>query len=76
MIYATTASSNSDTTRNDLTYINTLVDNATNQGLKHIIVDIKVIDDTMVSDLTLNYGYQITKFNDFNGTFLSYKIEW
>lgn len=76
MIDATTASSNSDTTRNDLTYINTLVGNATDQGLKYIIVDNKIIDDTMMSDLKLNYGYIVTKFNDFNGTFMSYKIEW
>jgi isocitrate dehydrogenase len=76
MIDATTASSNTDTTRNDLTHINTLVGNATDQGLKYIIVDIKIIDDTMMSDLKLNYGYKVTKFNDFNGTYLSYKIEW
>jgi hypothetical protein len=76
MIDATTASSNTDTTRNDLTYINTLVNNATDQGLKYVIVDVKNIDDTMASDLRLNYGYNVTKRYVDMGTYAQYMIDW
>jgi len=76
MIDATTASSNSDTTRNDLTYINTLVGNATDQGLKYIIVDNKIIDDTMMSDLKLNYGYNVTKQYFDMALYPVYTITW
>jgi hypothetical protein len=76
MITATTAKTNSDLTRQNLTYINSLVSNAINNGEQFIIVDAKYMDDNMLKDLKENYNYQVTKRYVDMGTYPQYMIDW
>jgi hypothetical protein len=75
MQYSYTANSNSDSTRDNLTYIDGLITEASTKGLYFIFVDARYMDD-YVKTLIESYGYIVTKnTNDF-GTFVTYKIEW
>jgi hypothetical protein len=76
MITATTAKDNTFSTRDELTHINSLVSGATENGQYSVFVDSKIFDDSMAYALSSTYGYNVTKFNNFNGTFMSYKIAW
>jgi hypothetical protein len=76
MITASTAKANSNTTREDLTYINSLITGATEDGIYTVFVDGRIFDDNMLNIMIDTYGYRVTKsFNDM-GTFPTYKIEW
>jgi hypothetical protein len=76
MITATTAKANTHTTRDSLTYINSLVSGATENGEYCVFVDGKIFDDAMAHALSSTYGYSITKSYNDMGTFPTYKISW
>jgi hypothetical protein len=76
MITATTAKDNTHTIREELTYINSLVSGATENGEYCIFVDTKIFDDAMAYVISEEYGYNVTKSYDNMGTFSKYKISW
>lgn len=71
-----TAKNNSDTVTGSLSYINTLVNDATSEGKYMIVVDGQYLNESMIEDLSENYGYSISQRNDFMGTNGSYTIRW
>jgi hypothetical protein len=76
MITAQNANSAAITAINDLTFIDSSVTAASNQGLYQIFVDGNKMDDDMMSDLIENYGYKVDKrFYDM-GTYPTYVISW
>jgi hypothetical protein len=76
MITATTAKASSDLVRQNLTYINSIISDAMNQGLTYMVVDAKNMDDNMLKDLTENYDFKVSKrFTDM-GTYPQYIIDW
>ena len=72
---ATVALAQTNDVRNNLTYINTLISNATNAGLYFIIVDGNLMDDDMADDLK-GYGYRVSKEFFDMGTYPRYKVEF
>lgn len=76
MRLSNTAKNNSDNVTGSLSYINTLVSNATSEGKYMIVVDGQYLNDSMIEDLSENYGYSISHRNDFMGTNESYTIRW
>jgi hypothetical protein len=76
MITATTAKASSDLTRQNLSYIQTLVTNAIGNGQQYIIVDGKNMDDDMANDLADNYDYAVTKKVNDMGMYPQYIIDW
>ena len=70
------AKNNSDNVTGSLSYINTLVNDATSEGKYMIVVDAQYLNDAMIEDLSENYGYSISHRNDFMGTNESYTIRW
>ena len=76
MRLSNTAKNNSDNVTGSLSYINTLVNDATSEGKYMIVVDGKYLNDSMIEDLSENYGYSVTQRNDFMGTNGSYTIRW
>lgn len=76
MITATTAKANTHTTRDSLTYINSLVSGATENGEYYVFVDGKIFDDAMAYTISSTYGYNITKSYNDMGTFPIYMISW
>jgi hypothetical protein len=76
MITSTQARDASDLTRQNLSYISTLINDASNSGKEYIIVDGKYMDNNMVKDLRENYNYKVVqRFFDM-GTYPEYKIDW
>ena len=76
MITATVAKSNTDLTRQNLTYINTVISAAMNQGLYNVIVEGKNMDNNMLKDLRENYDFNVgTRYTDM-GTYPQYIIDW
>jgi hypothetical protein len=71
-----TAKNNSDTVTGSLSYINTLVNSAISEGKFMIVVDGQYLNQSMIEDLSENYGYSVTQRNDFMGTNGSYTIRW
>jgi hypothetical protein len=71
-----TAKNNSDSVTGSLSYINTLVNDATSEGKYMIVVDGQYLNQSMIEDLSENYGYSVTQRNDFMGTNGSYTIRW
>ena len=77
MITATDAKASSDLTRQNLSYINTLISDAVSQGLNYIIVEGKNMDDNMLKDIVENYDYKAFKrYPEDMGSYYSYMIDW
>ena len=76
MRLSNTAKNNSDNVTGSLSYINTLVNDATSEGKYMIVVDGQYLNESMIEDLSENYGYSISHRNDFMGTNESYTIRW
>jgi hypothetical protein len=77
MITATAAKASSDLTRQNLSYINTLISDAVSQGLNYIIVEGKNMDDNMLKDIVENYDYKAFKrYPEDMGSYYSYMIDW
>lgn len=76
MRLAVTAKDNSDIVTGSLSYINTLVTDATEEGKSSISVNSRYLNSGMISNLKLTYGYRITERNDFMGTNYEYIITW
>lgn len=75
MQLAITAKTTADNVRSSLSYINTLVTNAANNGYKYIVVDGTYMDDTMADYLT-SIGYNVTLSYFDMGTFPRYLISF
>jgi hypothetical protein len=76
MRLSNTTKNNSDSVTGSLSYINTLVNDATSEGKYMIVVDGQYLNDSMIEDLSENYGYSVSQRNDFMGTNGSYTIRW
>jgi hypothetical protein len=71
-----TSKINSDTVTGSLSYINTLVTEAASKGKFSITVDPRYLNNSMVDDLILTYGYEVAQKNDIMGTNNNYVISW
>jgi len=69
------ANTNSDSTRQNLSYINDLVIDATSIGMYYIMVDSRYMGENEKTSL-LSYGYSVTESTNDFGTFITYKIQW
>lgn len=67
--------SGTTTSRSTLTYIEQLITGATQEGLFHVYVSAKYIDDGMVTTLRSN-GFSVDKINNFLGDNYDYLINW
>ena len=76
MRLSNTAKNNSDNVTGSLSYINTLVNDATSEGKYMVVVDAQYLNDSMIQDLSENYGYSISHRNNFMGTNGDYTIRW
>jgi hypothetical protein len=76
MRLALTALTDTNTTRTDLTYINSLITDAISKGEYHIYINEKYIDSTMISSLRTTYGYNIITRTSDMGTNVDYIIKW
>jgi hypothetical protein len=76
MISANNAFTSTNTTINSLTYIDTLVADASSKGLYFIEVDGTKFNDDMSNDLYDNYGYNVTKRYFDMGLYPVYTISW
>ena len=74
MQLALTAKNNTDNVRSSLSYINTLITNAANDGEFFTIIDGIFMDDYMMETLITDYGYEITKEYFDIGSYPRYKI--
>jgi hypothetical protein len=74
MQYSQDSYNNSVSTRNNLTYIENLINDAVSKGLYSVYTDGRYMDDDMVSDLSNKYWFKVNKrFDDF-GLFPTYII--
>lgn len=76
MISGSLAATNTNTTRNNLTYINSVVSGATQEGKFSTVVRENQMDDNMAYILSTTYGYSVTKNSDIMGSIGSYTIKW
>ena len=76
MTNATTAAATATAVRTGYTYVDSLVTGASAQGARSIIVDEKYMDDSMVSGLTITYGYNVTTQREAMGSYKRYLISW
>ena len=76
MISGSAALSASNTTTGSLTYINTLVSDATSSGSYFIVVPNRYMNDTMANTLMRTYGYSVQVRNNNVGTYVDYYISW
>jgi hypothetical protein len=67
--------SGTTTSRSSLSYIEELITGATQEGLFHVYVSAKYIDDGMVTTLRSN-GFSVDKINNFLGDNYDYLINW
>ena len=74
MQLAITAKNTTDGVRANLTYIESLINEATDNAKYFIIVDSVYMDDDMADNLVNNFGYRITKEYFDIGTYPRYKI--
>jgi hypothetical protein len=66
----------SNTTVTSLSYIDSLISDASNKGLYYIKLDGLYITEDMILDLKCNYGYEVTtQYNDM-GTYPVHTISW
>ena len=73
---ATVALSQTNSVTGSLSYIDSLVTAATAQGQYHIVVGTKILNDTMISQLTNTYGYKVSVVKENIGDYSSYIINW
>ena len=76
MISGSLATSNSDSTRRSLSYVNNVITGATSQGQYNAFIDERSMDDNMAYVLRNTYGYNVSKRTDLMGTFTNYLINW
>ena len=76
MISANQAYTSSNSKIKSLSYIDSLIGDATDKGLYNIKVDPSIFDDDMAQDLMDNYGYIIDKQFFDMGTYPTYNISW
>jgi len=76
MVSASLARTTADTVRTNLTYVNTLISGASQNGQYSIILEEPFIDSTAVGILTGTYGYRVTLLNSTIGTYKRYVINW
>jgi hypothetical protein len=76
MTHATGSTITANAARTGYTYVNTLVTGATAQGSYSVVVDGTYMDDTMVTGLTITYGYNVTTLTDNMGTYKRYRLSW
>jgi hypothetical protein len=76
MISANQAFNSTNTTITSLSYIDTLVSNASDKGLYFIKIDGVNFDDDMAQDLIDNYGYSVTKQYFDMGLYPVYTVSW
>lgn len=77
MISGSAALSASNSTTGSLSYINTLVSDATSSGSYFIIVPSKYMNDTMASTLKNVYGYDVNaRYSNSGGSYVDYRISW
>jgi hypothetical protein len=73
---ATNAKTGSDAIISSLSYIDSLVTDASNKGAYRIFVDYPVMNDDMMSILNTTYGYYVSKKTYDIGNFTTYIISW
>ena len=73
---ALTSKTSSDTTVSSLSYIDSLVTDASNKGLYSIVVDGGRMNESMINDLIDNYGYNVDVKYFNMGTYPTYTIRW
>jgi hypothetical protein len=73
---STTSKINSDTVTGSLSFINTLVIDATSKGKFLIAVDPRYLNNSMIEDLRSTYGYRVFQKNNSMGTNNDYVISW
>jgi hypothetical protein len=76
MISGSLATTNTNTTRSSLSYINTVISGATQEGLYSTVVRENYMDDSMANVLRQTYGYNVTKKDDIMGSLSYYTIKW
>ena len=76
MITAINAKAASNIIINDLSYIDSLVSDASGKGLYQIYVEGNQMNDSMMYDLIDNYGYKIDKMFFDMGTYPTYRLSW
>ena len=73
---ATTALSQTNSVTGSLSYVDTLVTNATLEGQYKIHVGGQLLNDTMIGQLKTTYGYSVTQRYDDMGSYPTYLISW
>ena len=73
---STNSASDSQSTINSLSYINSLVLDAVDKGSYRIFVSSKYMNDSVMSILTDTYDYHVTKKTNDIGTDITYIIDW
>lgn len=76
MISGSAALSASDTTTGSLSYINTLITEASSSGSYYVFVPNRYMNNNMASVLTVVYGYSVTAKSSDMGTNVEYLIKW
>ena len=76
MISGSAALTASNNTTGSLSYINTLVSDATASGSYYVVVPSRYMNDTMASNLINTYGYSVNIKTNNGGTHADYHISW
>ena len=76
MISGSAALSASNTTTGSLSYINTLVTDATASGSYFVVVPSRYMNNTMANALITTYGFNVNQKTNSGGTFVDYFISW
>jgi hypothetical protein len=76
MQLALTAKNNTDSVRGGLTYINSIISDASSNGEYFLFVDGIYMDDDMMGNLIVNYGYNVSKQFFDMGTYPRYLIQF
>jgi hypothetical protein len=75
MLTNPTSQNNSQSIRDNLSYINDLIIEATNMGMYNIFVDGTYMGSSEAT-LIRSYGYNVTETNNDFGTYKTYIITW
>jgi hypothetical protein len=76
MISGSAALTASNNTTGSLSYINTIITDATASGSYFVVVPNRYINESMITTLKSVYGYKITPKSTDIGTNLEYVITW
>jgi hypothetical protein len=76
MISGSEALTSSNTTTGSLSYIDTLVSDATSSGSYYIVVPNRFMNESMAGTLRTVYGYNVTKRTSLMGSYNDYFISW